>query len=330
MTMKHLLLFVLFIPTLLWAQNDSIYLAGGVPEEEGRVVFTKEIEVPQLSSSEIYDRMYAWAKTLFNTEASRIVYSNKEKGEIAIVAEEYLVFANTALALDRTLINYRLTIECENHLCKLKLGGIRYEYNVAYQRDPQRYLAEKWITDKYALNKAKTRLNRGNGKFRVKTIDLVNDLFRKATEALGIQPTPLATPVQPAASVIPATPITPAVPVKEGYVALAPDKIPSTLLQLLSESTMQITLSTDQKEIEKAGVWKGIGTMFGKKIASFNVDPDSPVYKQIQENGLYSISFFKKYEPGEAWLIMDCCKQGETADGQQKTVIGEIIQVWVK
>ena len=33
--MKQLLLLTLFIPALLWAQEDSKYLAGAVPVENG-------------------------------------------------------------------------------------------------------------------------------------------------------------------------------------------------------------------------------------------------------------------------------------------------------
>lgn len=35
------------------------------------------------------------------------------------------------------------------------MTGIRYEYNVSYQREPEKYTAEEWITDKFALNKKK-------------------------------------------------------------------------------------------------------------------------------------------------------------------------------
>ena len=39
--MKHLLLFLLFIPSLLIAQEDQKYLAGAVTEDDGKVVFSK-------------------------------------------------------------------------------------------------------------------------------------------------------------------------------------------------------------------------------------------------------------------------------------------------
>ena len=47
--MKQLFLFLLFIPSLLIAQEDQKYLAGAVPEDGGKVIFTKEISMPSLS-----------------------------------------------------------------------------------------------------------------------------------------------------------------------------------------------------------------------------------------------------------------------------------------
>lgn len=330
--MKQLLLFALFIPSLLWAQSESKYLAGAVPEENGKVVFTTKIEAPALSKDEIYDRMLAWAEGYFSKENSRVVYSDKSKGDIAAVGEQELVFQNTILSLDRALMDYRVTIECENRECTVKVTGIRYEYNVSYQREPERYLAEKWINDKYALNKSKTKLNRGNGKFRIKTVDFIDELFAAASQALGVRQAASAAPATgfdsgnaPMASVAPV-----AVPAREGYVPFAADNLPSTLIQLLPESKMQIISEKDKKQVENDAAWKGFGNMFGKKIASFSVAADSPVYKNIDENGAYSLSFFKKGETGDAWLIIDCRKVGETADGQQKTVIGEVLQIWVK
>ena len=51
-------------------------------------------------------------------------------------------------------------------------------------RDPQTYYANEWITDRYGLNKKKTKLARVSGKFRRKTIDRKDYLFEKFTIAL--------------------------------------------------------------------------------------------------------------------------------------------------
>ena len=314
--MKQLLLLTLFIPTLLWAQEDSKYLAGAVPVENGKVVFAKEINAPSFSKDEVYDKMLDWADGFFSEDGNRVVYSDKAKGDIAAVGQTNLVFQSTALSLDRTEMNYRVTMECENQKCIVKVAGIRYEYNVSYQREPEKY-------------------NRGNGKFRRKTVDFIDEMFASASAALGTQTTANvvpATPVTPARTVTPAQTTQPATPVpaKEGYVAFAADKVPSTLLQMLPESDMQVVSAGKPDTKETSAQWKGTGNMFGKSIASIAISKDSPVYKEIGNNDTYSLSFFKKGESGDAWLIIDCRKQGETAEGQQITVIGEIVNVWMK
>ncbi len=327
--MKQLLLLALFIPALLWAQDDSKYLAGAVPVENGKVVFAKEINAPSFSKDEVYDRMLDWADGFFGENGSRVVYSDKAKGDIAAAGQTKLVFQSTALSLDRSEMTYRVTMECENGKCIMKAAGIRYEYNVSYQREPEKYTAEEWITDKYCLNKDKTKLNRGNGKFRKKTVDFMDEMFTSASAALGVQAVTdviQATAATPVQATRPATPV----PAKEGYVAFAADKVPSTLLQMLPESDMQVASAGKPDTKDTSAQWKGTGNMFGKSIASIAISKDSPVYKEIGNNGTYSLSFFKKGESGDAWLIIDCRKQGETAEGGQMTVIGEIVNVWMK
>ncbi|MCS2918207.1 DUF4468 domain-containing protein [Parabacteroides merdae] len=90
--MKQLLLLTLFIPALLWAQEDSKYLAGAVPVENGKVVFAKEINAPSFSKDEVYDKMLDWADGFFSEDGNRVVYSDKAKGDIAAVGQTNLVF----------------------------------------------------------------------------------------------------------------------------------------------------------------------------------------------------------------------------------------------
>ena len=57
------LLFVLVclcLPMLVQAQkrDDSKYLAGAVPEIDGKVVFSKEFSIPGMSKDEIFERMH--------------------------------------------------------------------------------------------------------------------------------------------------------------------------------------------------------------------------------------------------------------------------------
>ena len=133
-------------------------------------------------------------------------------------------------------MKYRIIIECKEHACTLQLAGIRYEYNVSYQNEPEKYLAEEWITDEYALNKSKTKLNRISGKFRKATIDFADKTFDSAANVLGAQLL-TAAPVEPVSA--PQRETRPVAPM-EGFVAFQADKIPSTILQMLPDNALQI------------------------------------------------------------------------------------------
>ena len=83
-------------------------------------------------------------------------------------------------SLDRTLINYQITVTCKPGNCLVELEKIRFTY-----RDTEKYKAEEWITDKYALNKTKTKLVRGLAKWRRKTVDFADDIFMDVAVAFG-------------------------------------------------------------------------------------------------------------------------------------------------
>lgn len=327
---KHLLLWLLIIPGFLSSQDDSRYLAGAVSTDNGKVVFVKDITTT-LSQSDLYNNVYTWAENRFQTAESRIAYSNKEKGEIAIVAEEMLTFSSTALALDQALMSYRLIFEFHDKLCLAKISNIRYTYNVSYQREPEKWSAEEIITDKMALNKGK--LNRINGKFRKATIDFADEIFKELDGLLGntaAQSVHPATQVETGTPVIRIEPATPVVkPVeKDGYMTFEASKVPQAILSMLAESPMRVTAGEEKQPIEENATWKGISQMFGKDVATISLSGESPVYKQIQDT--FTVSFLKEPTDGTPWMIVKCRKQGETTEGSQKIMIGEIIQIWIK
>lgn len=118
LTQFFLVLFMICLPATLWADNDkddddSRYLAGAVPEVDGRVVFSREFSIPGMSQDEIYERMLKWldGRMAQNKNNSRVVY--KDQGVIAATGEEWLVFSSTALSLDRTWLTYQITVNCQ-------------------------------------------------------------------------------------------------------------------------------------------------------------------------------------------------------------------------
>ena len=60
----------------------------------------------------------------------------------------------------------------------MKVTIFRINYWYEEQRNGgSRFKAEEWITDENALNKKRTKLAKISGKFRVKTVDRVQDIF---------------------------------------------------------------------------------------------------------------------------------------------------------
>lgn len=335
--MKHLFLLLAFLPFFLSAQEDAKYLEGAVPVENGKVVFTKEIQIPSLSQNEIYETALKWAEERFNNEDCRVVYQNRDKGEMAATGKEYIIFSSTALSLDRSKMSYQVLIYCLDQLCTIKLTNIRYDYDVAYQREPEKYTAEEWITDENSLRKGK--LNRISGKFRRKTIDFAEELFTGAMNAFGQQamqaqavpPTPSKeTETAPVKETKPAAQSGAIQNGPEGFTQMDAGNIPNTLKQLLPDSDMRIKM-TDNNLNESQAKWKGISTLFGKEIASFAADANSAFCKGVKEGEIYTIQFSKKpFSQDAVWMILECKMQGLTPDGNNQTVIGEIVNVWIK
>jgi len=163
------------------------YLAGAVPEVDGRVVFETTINAPGKTKAQLYDAVVKLMRDLVQgpeqvKEQSRVAIEDAEKGQVVASLQEWLVFKSTALVLDRTRLLYHFIADCEDGRVRLQMTRIIYIYDE--EREAQTYKAEEWINDKYGLNKKQTKLARVSGKFRQKTIDRKDYLFRKFSEAL--------------------------------------------------------------------------------------------------------------------------------------------------
>jgi len=170
------------------ANPNAKYLAeDAVPMVNGKVVFQTTIEAPGKSADQIYDIILAQL-TKMTTEPNQIENSlvalqNREAHELAAVFHEWLVFKNHALSLDRTQLNYHIHAICEEGKATIKMMRITYDYDVT--RKPIHYVAEKWISDEYAVNKKRTKLYPISGKFRRKTIDRKDFIFNKFNTLLN-------------------------------------------------------------------------------------------------------------------------------------------------
>ena len=166
--------------------TDQKYLEGAVPVVDGQVVFETTIKAPGKTGKQIYDIMLNQLQQLTQGpeqfEQSSVTLQNADQLQIVGNYQEWLVFKNKPLNLDRTRLFYHLFVDCRDGEATVKMTRIVYLYDE--ERDPQTYYANEWITDRYGLNKKKTKLARVSGKFRRKTIDRKDYLFEKFTIAL--------------------------------------------------------------------------------------------------------------------------------------------------
>lgn len=166
---------------------DAKYLTGAVPEVNGKVVFEKLIRVPGKTKKQIYDILLSqftkMTKEANQFEQSRIAYNDTlDNKQLVASYQEWLVFKNKPLVLDRTRLFYQLIADIKDGEVLIKMNRIYYLYDE--ERTPTTYQAEEWITDRYGLNRKMTKLARVSGKFRRKTIDRKDYIFGRLEKEL--------------------------------------------------------------------------------------------------------------------------------------------------
>ena len=333
----------LCLPCTVWADgtDDSKYLAGAVPEVNGKVVFTREFSVPGMSGEEIFGRAKAWldARLKKNGNTSRIVLTEEANKRVVGTGDEWIVFSSTVLALDRTRITYQLLVNCEAEKCALEVSKVRF----IYRDGEEKYAAEEWIVDKYALNKDKTKLVKGLAKWRRKTVDFVDELSDELAQALGSTPAPVVeTPKREGNVVVVKTPVAP-VPAPQvveakpaptaptAYREVAPTELSSDLIQtgagklviVIGEEPFNMTMMT-------ANAGGSLGKVSGKPVVFTILSPEQS-YEQLEKADNYTVRFYPNGEK-EPSVVLECKKMPAPAalEGMPRTYVGEIVKASVK
>ncbi len=331
-SLKYAMLFV-FMAAFSFSlkADDRKYLEGAVPVVDGKVVFSRDYSVKGVDKGVIYDRMLNWLekKLKEGEQNGRVLFSNKEKGEIAGLGQEYLVFQSSFLSLDRSLMEYNVVVKCSDQACEINIERIKYNY------EEEVYPAEEWITDEHALNKKKTRLSRGLAKFRIHTVDYMDKLFEEAALALGqssnvtLEKAPVATvsnlstpvtvdspvvvPVQTqevvqvpvtvpvvvkeveptATPMVALTPATKAEPATlTGFTSVDPHKIPGNIIKMLELDWMLITAGDSQQFNMMTASWGGLGRLYERPTATCFIYPTRFTYQLMERGDYYTISFY--------------------------------------
>lgn len=159
---------------------DAKYMEGAITTNaEGKVEFTLDTDANGKSADEIYNIVYQYMSDLTQGEnniKSRMALVNKNQHIIANTMDEWLVFSNSFLSLDRSEFRYNLVASIKDNHLTLSMERLYY----VYEEDRStgfKAPAEEIITDKIALNKKKTDLAKIFGKFRKLTIDRKDQIF---------------------------------------------------------------------------------------------------------------------------------------------------------
>jgi Domain of unknown function (DUF4468) with TBP-like fold len=169
-----------------FSQQNQKYLTGAVPEKNGKVYFSKTIKAGQLSKDEIYKVISDWSNHKFALADGfrrKVLSTDSVQRSLMAVGDDYLVFQNTLLSLDRAHLLYNFTANCVDGACEISFFRITYLYKLASNDVPEKYTAEEMISDGNAIKKGK--LVRSSAKFRTKTIDYIESVYAEIDDLLG-------------------------------------------------------------------------------------------------------------------------------------------------
>lgn len=322
--MKKLFFLLMFAATAFVAtsQTDSKYLAGAVPEVDGKVLFTRTIAVNKsITDDRLFDLMDKWVNkeyALQDDSRQRVLLSDKDDKSIAVQGDMTLVFKRSALSLDQSNMLYQLILQIEGGKCEAVVRSIKYEYNDAGKKIST-FPAEEMITDKYALNKKGDKLNNYYNKFRIHTVDSINALFNKIDVYLngvrviagavdqdfqsGAAPTASSVPVAALASsavvgesylestTVPSVAQIDATSALPGFRQISADKIPGNIVKLLNNWTL-ITSGTAEKTNVMTASWGGLGVFWEKPVAFCFLNPSRYSVQTMDQGETYTISFY--------------------------------------
>ncbi len=299
---------------------------------------------------------------------NRVLLANKQEMDIACQGEQYLTFKRSFLVLDRTVMSYQLILNIEPNACHATIRNIRYEYQDYKTPVPaEEMITDKVALNKKGdkLNRYydKFRIHTLDS---VNHIFMSIDEYLNGKMSSGVASQPREfNDIEPIAEKNPvAEALTgrtgPNIIALGGFKKVTADKIPAGLL---NSKSLLITGSYTKPVLMDAS-WGGTTTLLDKLMGLSTVQSSS----QAIDNGqTYTISFFteiyaddlkaletdkgnvkdKIKKSGlnltetpsgapaftEAFMIIECRKAGDMPSGgnaDQKTYMGEILNVWIK
>ncbi len=189
---KTLILILLALPLLAVAQNDSKYLKGAVPVENGYVVFRQHYNCTGKTKDEIRLALLAYVREQIvkgpnALPQARIMDAGDTTGYVVASIEETLYFRRSALVTHSTRFYYQLLCTPQDGGFDIEMRRLHYLYEEAANAGihVSDFPAEEWITDEEALNRKGNLTRLAGKKFRRFTIDRKDEIFMGAAQATG-------------------------------------------------------------------------------------------------------------------------------------------------
>ena len=167
-------------------KNIEVNNIQAIPVKNGKVTFEETIPAQGYTAEQVKSIIDTWLKERFvKPTIISAKHINSGNPYTAILkGEEYIVFKNKPLVLERARIYYYLTLTANDGSCTFNMSRITYWYDDEDENGGLKMIAEEWITDENAINK-KGNLKKFEGKFRNKTIELKDFLINDLTNRLN-------------------------------------------------------------------------------------------------------------------------------------------------
>jgi len=302
---QTLVLFLFSIASCLYGQDlKPQYKKGAVTEVDGKVIFNRSVKT-NIPDDKLFALMDKWLKDRYadkNQIRNRVALSDPVEKEIACIGETAIIFKSSALSLDRTFMTYQLLVDINNGTCDMTFRNLKYRYQESNKEEL--YVAEEMITDKVALNKNGTKLNRFYDKFRTHTIDSINSFFNSVEVYLNGKPAThgassqvalqaavpvISSPIEAVSQVETATNNNDDASLP-GYRRIDADKIPGNIIKLLNDWTLITSGNTNVNTMTAS--WGGLGKLWEQPVAFCFINPTRYSISTMDEGDVYTISFY--------------------------------------
>ena len=166
--------------------TDAKYQKGAIPVVNGHATMTRVIDVAEgLSGDALMQRLDVWIQRCMRDD--RIRFNQRLKHTAPLEIQQSVVFeltfAKSFLAHDFTDMSYVILLDAGSQPGKVVMTMTRIAFKYDEAGTINKYTAEEIISDEVAFNK-KGRIIFGYRKFRLKTIDLMDELAASLTTTL--------------------------------------------------------------------------------------------------------------------------------------------------